>query len=77
VLRPAREVGAHIAQRVRLVHIAVAHRAALRQSIQRMHHRIGLPSIKGFEQTLAIHHIGDNGLRSQSGEQAGFSRGFV
>ncbi len=67
--------GSHIAQRVSLVHIAVAHRAVLRQSSQRMHNRISPLPINGSQEILAIHHIGDNGLGTQGGEPAGFPRG--
>ena len=66
--------GSHIAQRVSLVHIAVAHRAVLRQSSQRMHNRISPLPRNGSQEILAVHHIGDNRLGAQGGQQAGFPR---
>jgi hypothetical protein len=40
-----------------------------------MHDRISLSSVDSSEQTLAIHHIRDDGLCTQTFQPAGFPRG--
>src|SRR5258707_1157498 len=49
--------------------------ATLWKGRQHMHDGIGLPSLYGSEQAVAVHHVGDNGLRPQRGEPAGFFGG--
>jgi hypothetical protein len=67
--------GANVAQGIGRVHITVMQRAALWKGRQHMHNGIGLPSLYGSEQAVAVHHVSDNGLRPQRGEPAGFFGG--